>query len=118
MKEDQDDWIHNPDNGPLCDHCGLRIPQFEHISEREFERVRELMRQSRTPQAVRELQALAGCPRPWAVLWVEHNGRPIPKAGGGQCPYCRAALRTSLAKQCLQCGMDWHDEAGPRKLGN
>ena len=25
------------------------------------------------------------------------------------CPYCGKPLRTSLAKQCLECHMDWHD---------
>jgi len=25
------------------------------------------------------------------------------------CPYCGQPLRTMLAKQCLECGMDWHD---------
>ena len=31
------------------------------------------------------------------------------------CPYCRAALRVATAKQCFQCGMDWHDSANPVK---
>lgn len=25
------------------------------------------------------------------------------------CPYCGKDLRTDKAKQCLECGMDWHD---------
>lgn len=29
------------------------------------------------------------------------------------CTYCGYALATSLAKQCLHCGMDWHDARHP-----
>jgi hypothetical protein len=28
---------------------------------------------------------------------------------GPPCPYCGAPLRTPAAKQCRQCGTDWHD---------
>ena len=26
----------------------------------------------------------------------------------GKCPECGSRLRTKLAKQCLECGADWH----------
>lgn len=32
------------------------------------------------------------------------------------CPYCKAPLRTALAKQCFACGMDWHNPASPKQL--
>ncbi|MFI5380636.1 MAG: hypothetical protein ACHRHE_15165 [Tepidisphaerales bacterium] len=28
---------------------------------------------------------------------------------GPPCPYCGKLLRNSRAKQCFECGMDWHD---------
>lgn len=28
---------------------------------------------------------------------------------GPPCPYCRRFLRNKNAKQCFECGMDWHD---------
>jgi hypothetical protein len=31
------------------------------------------------------------------------------KQPGPPCPYCMAPLRTPKAKQCGNCGMDWHD---------
>jgi hypothetical protein len=31
------------------------------------------------------------------------------KQPGPPCPYCGAPLRTPTAKQCRQCGTDWHD---------
>ncbi len=33
------------------------------------------------------------------------------RAGGPPCPYCRVPLRADKAKQCFECGMDWHDPA-------
>lgn len=32
-----------------------------------------------------------------------------PTKPGPPCPECGELLRTSLAKQCLSCGSDWHD---------
>jgi hypothetical protein len=29
------------------------------------------------------------------------------------CPYCGKGLRTKNAKQCFDCGMDWHDPGNP-----
>ena len=29
------------------------------------------------------------------------------------CPYCGKAIRTDNAKQCFECGMDWHDPSNP-----
>lgn len=28
---------------------------------------------------------------------------------GPPCPYCGKLLRNKMAKQCFECGMDWHD---------
>jgi hypothetical protein len=36
------------------------------------------------------------------------RGSSEPEA---QCPYCGAELRSAKAKQCFDCGMDWHDPA-------
>jgi hypothetical protein len=33
------------------------------------------------------------------------------------CPYCGAQLRTVKAKQCFDCGMDWHDPANIIRRG-
>jgi hypothetical protein len=30
------------------------------------------------------------------------------------CPACGFPLRTPLAKQCFECGLDWHDSNSPR----
>ena len=33
------------------------------------------------------------------------------------CSYCGAPLRTNEARQCFECGMDWHDEDHPVRRG-
>jgi hypothetical protein len=41
----------------------------------------------------------------------EFFGKGKGRAPGPPCPYCGAPLRTDKAKQCFNCGMDWHDPA-------
>jgi hypothetical protein len=107
-----------PTRGPLCPHCNRRIPQFAELSEADERRVRELIRQFRRLMAIAELRAATGCPVGWAQLWVEHAGRPKPdREKPAPCPYCGMPLRSSLAKQCRQCGRDWHDPQRLRWLG-
>ena len=31
----------------------------------------------------------------------------------GRCPYCEQALRSPTARQCTECGLDWHDRSAP-----
>jgi hypothetical protein len=47
-------------------------------------------------------------------LWAQREAlrRLIP------CPYCEQPLKTSVARQCLSCGMDWHDPANVIRLGS
>jgi hypothetical protein len=41
------------------------------------------------------------------ALWVKKR---IPQyVCTTPCPYCGAILRSDKAKQCLTCGVDWHD---------
>jgi len=49
---------------------------------------------------------------PWANSkgWVMAHVPPSrPRPAPISCPYCGKLLRTMIAKQCLECGMDWHD---------
>ena len=106
-----------PDQGPVCDHCGLHIPQFPELAREDDRRVRQLMRDGQQLLAMRELSKASGCPLTWAKVWVQHDGRTQPRAPGTTCTFCGGRLRTSLARQCLECGMDWHDPDRPRRLG-
>jgi hypothetical protein len=35
---------------------------------------------------------------------------PRPRVEQAPCPHCGALLRTARARQCFECGMDWHDQ--------
>ncbi len=104
-------------NWPVCDHCGDRIPQLPELTESEVARIWELIHSGRSGQAVLELSSFTDWPRSLAKIWVEHRGRPRPVSPGEPCPHCGDQLPTSMAKQCLSCGMDWHDPQSPRRLG-
>jgi len=93
---------------PVCDHCGARIPQFAGLSESDAARVRQLIREMKPQQAARELAHFVGCDPRLARLWVEHRGSPLQVRPGPPCPSCGEPVATSMAKQCLKCGADWH----------
>ena len=105
-----------PDRGLFCPKCKTRIPQFADLSEHDEFRIRKLIRDGRGAMAMKELEAATSCHRRWSKIWVTHAGRPTPEYPGKPCPYCDKPLRTSLAKQCPHCLMDWHDPGNPRHL--
>lgn len=108
-----------PERGPLCPRCGTRVPQFAELPEDAERRVLAHIHEGRLDLAVAELRRATGAPERWAKIWVQHEGKPMPHAyDGPPCPYCGEALRSASARQCLRCGMDWHDAAHPRKLGS
>lgn len=52
-----------------------------------------------------------GLPMEDCQIWVKHHicsPGPLPMIPV-RCPYCGRMLMTDKAKQCLVCGMDWHD---------
>lgn len=49
---------------------------------------------------------------------MEHPDGPSHPPPTVKCPYCDGLLATDLAKQCLHCGMDWHDPDHVRRLGD
>ncbi len=106
----------HPDRGLYCPKCGARIPQFADLSESDEHRIRKLICNGQHAMATRELAVAASCPLEWAKIWVVHAGRPTPEFPGPPCPYCQKPLRTTLAKQCPHCLMDWHDPENPRNL--
>ena len=66
------------------------------------------------PNEAKQMQAEA-----WE-RWREENPTQEPEPSNlpafdplepGPCPYCGEPLRTSIAKQCRFCKMDWHDPA-------
>lgn len=106
-----------PTRGPICPKCGVCIPQFADLTEKDEERLRRLICENRKMMAMHELRSLTLCPVSWAKIWVLHSGRPDAVGTTAPCPYCGKPLKTALAKQCPHCNMDWHDPKKPKRLG-
>ena len=101
-----------PMMGRPCYHCGARIPKFLDLESEDHRRLYNLARSGQQDAAVEELMKVVGCPRDWALLWVTHPfgpKRPARLWVGPPCPRCSRPLRTRLARQCFECGLDWHD---------
>ncbi len=91
------------ERGDWCPRCRARIPQFA-----ELDRDRERQLKAERLRAVPALMREVGCSYTWAKRWVVHSfGHPFPDTV--PCPHCGNPLRTPRARQCLTCGMDWHD---------
>lgn len=100
-----------PKRGEACPGCGVVLPRYEDLSPEQEARLRDLVRQGHRITAIEGLIAATGCPTAWAKLWVSHPMGPElhPRESGPACYYCGGALRTAAARQCVECGMDWHD---------
>jgi len=108
-----------PMMGKPCLHCGSRIPKFLDLEGDERARIYQLIRSDRHDEAVDALVTATGCPASWARTWVTHPfgpRRPLRRWAGPPCLYCGLPLRTMLARQCLECGKDWHDPDNIRQL--
>lgn len=99
-----------PTRGTLCEKCRTVIPEFADLTTAQREALREMASRSKL-DAIKELRHLTGCGLSWAKIWVSHPNGPQTKHGevGPPCSHCGTPLRTHEAKQCLACGMDWHD---------
>jgi len=104
-----------PRMGRLCPHCNLRIPKFLDLPSE----VASKALASSKVSAIKIIAETTGCPLYWAQLWVEHPEGPIHppfKWPGPPCANCGKPLRSALARQCFECGMDWHDPDDIRRL--
>ena len=99
-----------PTRGQKCERCHACIPKFADLTPEAEASLRALAEQDPVA-AMKELSSLTGCNLRWAKIWVLHPNGPQPKyrQDGPPCLYCGEVLRTAKAKQCLSCGMDWHD---------
>lgn len=111
----RDEW---PRMGLLCPHCNLRIPRFLQLTGGTESRARGLARKREVIEAIRLVEKATGCGLKWAQLWAEHPDGPreAEKWPGPPCAYCGKTLRSKSAKQCFECGMDWHDPDNVRRL--
>jgi hypothetical protein len=75
------------------------------------------MTEGRTIDAIKQLRAATKAPLKDGKDWVDPRllrlGTTPTKWAGKPCPYCGMPLRTDQARQCFECGMDWHDPGAP-----
>lgn len=110
-----------PARGRVCPGCHQILPRFADLTPEVEMRMRQLSLEGRKIMAVQELIAATGCSLKWAQIWVTHPTGPDlhEKTGKGpDCYYCGKALRSPLACQCVECGMDWHDLRKVIRLGS
>jgi hypothetical protein len=96
-----------PVRGRYCPKCKNHIPEFSDISHE----IAAKLRRMHAGLAIPMIRDLTGCPLDWAKLWFGRpNGphREFGESAAPPCPYCGKQLRTKLAKQCVECGADWH----------
>ena len=100
--------VTKPDRGTYCPKCECHIPTFSSIcpeTELEIRAINDSMAQ------MNRLIEITGCPKTWAKIWATHPDGPHRKFGDNNAPPCRFCgkqLRTKIAKQCVECGADWH----------
>ena len=92
-----------------CECCNEIIPEFENLTLKSEELVRQTFREFGAISAIYKLREFTNAGLREAKIWIDHCGefvhrKTIP------CPFCGELLRTSEAKQCRFCLRDWHDE--------
>lgn len=97
-----------PDRGVYCPKCDCHIPMFHSICpETEL----EIRAMDGPLQQMKRVIEITGCPQTWAKIWALHPDGPHRRFGdtnAPSCPHCGQQLRTLKAKQCVECGVDWH----------
>ncbi len=96
-----------PTRGRFCPKCKSHIPEFADISRGLATKLKRM----HGAEAMATIRDATGCPLGWAKSWVIHKDGPHREFGDKDappCPHCGRQLRTKLAKQCVECGADWH----------
>lgn len=69
--------------------------------------LRQLIADRTYMEAIKRLRDASGLSisdsKAWVMRDVHFERSQTP------CPYCSQPLRSKLAEQCLECGMDWHN---------
>ena len=95
--------------GPI----GFTTMEERELSSPELEaEVRGMIGRGHTIAATKRLREATGWCLADVKMWVDRTleGHESTKTSTGKpCPYCGKGLRTDRAKQCFECGTDWHD---------
>jgi hypothetical protein len=104
-----------PPHREPCPHCGRIVVPPRDLDPSVEAKLVKLVPQN-PMEAINRLRTDHGWTLGEAKEWVLHL---LPKRASPKplCPRCGHPLASDLARQCLSCGMDWHDaepaEPGP-----
>ncbi len=72
-----------------------------------------LIQEGRTIDAVKRLRTATGASLGEGLTWVNERLKKLSGVPwkGKPCPYWGKPLSTDQARQCFECGRDWHDQA-------
>jgi hypothetical protein len=73
--------------------------------------VRGLISQGQKIPAIKRLREATGWGLLEAMTWIDRalaSGDFRTQRTGAPCPHCGQPLRTEKARQCFNCGSDWH----------
>ena len=68
------------------------------------------------PLAIKRYCEATGCAARDGFAWLYRYMKSLEPVV--PCPHCGQALRSPKAKQCFDCGMDWHDSSQIVRRGN
>lgn len=70
---------------------------------------KEIVRDQGAIAAIKCYRLMKGCTLKEAMEYIDSlEPLPLNPKSDKPCPYCGRLLRTNLAKQCFECGKDWH----------
>jgi len=84
------------------------------------EELKRLVAQGQRIAVIKQYREATGCGLTHAKRWLDQYLTTFvaPIWSRAPCPYCGQPLRTPKARQCVDCGMDWHDPSHVVKRGN
>jgi hypothetical protein len=68
-----------------------------------------LLREGKRVHAIKMILQVTGGKLGEAIEWINKRSAEFVQPGEfTPCPHCGKPLRTSKARQCFECGADWH----------
>jgi hypothetical protein len=95
------------------------IPKWRDLTAADRNEVSRLLSQGQSVSAIRYYRQASGLGLEAAKQAIElllEYDPPVPIVPETKpCPFCGLPLRNALARQCFECGADWHEESAGAK---
>jgi hypothetical protein len=95
------------------------VTPFPPLPESVETEITEMLRNGASvPEASKRLYDITGWEGGKCITWTKLCELRVFPPKQYPCPHCGAPLASEAAKQCLSCGMDWHDPNLLVRLGS